>query len=415
MLSYHHARIPATHHHAAVARPSLRKMGLPSHLQDPSFDYSAESKKQRAANDDHENIGAAKIGAATSLVEENVHAMLDTSVATDGQLQHEAASTDQHYQQDQRSQATALKAHAQTEAEMAVQSFMAEKTFDYAAQAKKVTEPGIGGMASMYDTSASSSSLLPSAGAAAATNGAASSVSSLGAYDKETQIQAAEQWMLNRKKNTAEEEPVAVLPMDRFRATSERLVAVTDPVEGSQTQVAEIEVADRSKFYQAHGAVSMDTTDNTDNTDTTDNTDNTPVTELKQALNVVETEFAAAPVVAAESTTPPPRFVASTETKSIELPMYSNGAPLAKEQIKNIDLPKYDNTRPLRRSVDLPKYDNTQPLRHNSPEAADAVRFKGTVGMKFPDASKLKWHGWVKQRKEKVKKRIQKVLHHTHN
>jgi hypothetical protein len=95
----------------------------------------------------------------------------------------------------------------------------------------------------------------------------------------------------------------------------------------------------------------------------------------------------------------------AVSAKSIELPSYSNSQPL-----KNIGLPKYDNSQPLRRSVDLPKYDNTQPLRH----AVDstAVRFKrAATAMKFPDANKLHWHGWVSKSKDRVKRRIRKVLH----
>jgi hypothetical protein len=404
VMSYHHHHSPEHAQHATTKRhPSLRSMGLPAHLQDAGYDYK-EMSKQQLTND--ASVQAKKAAtAATSLMEEDHREMLDTSIATDGRLQ----KSHNHLEQQEAAQATA---RAQ------VQELMNQKTFNYAERAKKATEPGMDGMSTMYSSSSKSDTMMPSAGSPGASaafsssSSALPSASSLGAYDKAAQIQAAENWLSNNNAKQPEKKQ-AENTVSRFRATSASLVNV-----GGE---------DASHFYDAHGGAPMKTFTSTgtvaknelNGSPTNDN----PVDELKEALNAVKNEFdasshaAAAPAAATESPAAPaalatPRFVRSKATtkmavsaKSIELPSYSNSQPL-----KNIGLPKYDNSQPLRRSVDLPKYDNTQPLRH----AVDstAVRFKrAATAMKFPDANKLHWHGWVSKSKDRVKRRIRKVLH----
>ena len=90
---------------------------------------------------------------------------------------------------------------------------------------------------------------------------------------------------------------------------------------------------------------------------------------------------------------------------------------------ETIELPSYSNTKPLRheeeedslntRSVELPKYDNTRPLLRAHEESRFKTAEKKTIkarALRFPDASKIHWRGWVHASKERVKERVSKAL-----
>jgi hypothetical protein len=133
------------------------------------------------------------------------------------------------------------------------------------------------------------------------------------------------------------------------------------------------------------------------------------VQSLKESLGIVQKEIAdmdTSSSVDARSSAiiASPRFMRA-KVKTIELPTYSNGKVLERKnrplKLKHVVLPTYDNSKPLRRQV--------------VQEEQNQVRFKSkissTAEMKFPDSSKLKWHGWVKKSKERVKNRVAKAIH----
>jgi hypothetical protein len=411
VFSYHHRnhlskRVP----HQKL--PNLRSMGLPAHLQDPGYDYKEISKQKISS--DLAMMKARRTTEATSLVEENNQEMLDTSIATDGLLQRNArvdTSMKNHEEM-------TVKTEAQAKAQAEVQNLMESKLFNYAERAQKVTEPGLGGSMSMYESNdrgiSSPINTMPIAESTA-------SSTSLGSYNKEQQIQAAERWLQNKRDSKKEEETLlssAAAPfVGRFRATVEKIESADNNVDINNSnnavavtnQLQSASSGSGSYFYELHGAVP----NKASSTNSINENNENPVNELKHALNVVEKQFDSAsldakisPSDVASST---PRFARSTATTT----------KAASTMSKSIELPTYSNGSPLSKSVDLPKYDNTQPLRHenavdasSSTASATSIRFKARkAAVKFPDANKLKWHGWVTQRKERVKERIQRVLH----
>ena len=245
-------------------------MGLPAHLQDAGYDYK-EMSKQQLTNDASVQAKKAAAAAATSLMEEDHQEMLDTSIATDGRLQ----KSHNHLEQQEAAQATA---RAQ------VQELMNQKTFNYAERAKKATEPGMDGMSTMYSSS-KVDTMMPSAGspgASAAFSSSSSvlpSASSLGAYDKAAQIQAAEIWLSNNNANQPEEKQ-AKNTVSRFRATSASLVNV-----GGE---------DASHFYDAHGGAPMKTSTSTNTVAKNElngsPVNENPVNELKDDIEYYVTE-----------------------------------------------------------------------------------------------------------------------------
>ena len=425
--AYHRSTVRSTSFQKK--RPNLRSLGLPTHLQDAGYDYNSKAEKLKeyvatAAASAASTASTASSSKATgvSLVEENAHEMLDTSKATDGHLQ----GTDMNME------IQAAKAKA----------LMEDTTFDYAKRAGIAKEPGMEGLDSMAPaTSTATVASNPMPTTAVLTE---STSTTFGAYDKESQIQAAEQWMKNnangieRKSETEqlgkigdgapfpttrhETEVLSSLSPPRFRATSERLVKKDETHEQEYQEKQEDQTATSSShFYAMHGASPVaDQTSVTsvlkavaavDTAAAETAKNNGIVLSLKDTLGVVSKEMENNRVPSNElsSTTSQPRFVRSkAETKGIELPTYSNGKPLER---KSVELPKYDNSVPLRH-IALPVYDNSKPLSRpllSNNDDQHEVRFKSR--MKFPDASKLHWHSWVKKSKDRVRSRVAKALH----